>query len=134
MQAEIVQDDWARIETSAGGWSVPLDVLPKWFMELAAGEEHDFDDLGTKALAAARTYVEGEPESIKIERRKWGARLSAPGYTDCTEWCVFDTEKEAHNYLVETYELCRKCLSDDCEEGCDLCDECAEKEEMAERK
>lgn len=33
----------------------------------------------------------------------YGARLSAPGYMDCTDWCVFDTEQEAIDYLEETY-------------------------------
>ena len=33
----------------------------------------------------------------------FGARLSAPGYMDCTDWCVFDTEQEAIDYLEETY-------------------------------
>lgn len=30
-----------------------------------------------------------------------GARLSAPGYTDCTDWVVFDTEREAEEYLED---------------------------------
>lgn len=34
----------------------------------------------------------------------FGARLSAPGYLDCTEWSIFDTEKEAADYLLEMYE------------------------------
>lgn len=29
----------------------------------------------------------------------YGARLSAPGYSDCTDWCVFDTESEAEEHL-----------------------------------
>ena len=33
----------------------------------------------------------------------FGARLSASGYLDCTDWCVFDTEQEAIDYLAETY-------------------------------
>lgn len=33
----------------------------------------------------------------------YGARLSAPGYMDCTEWCVFDTEQEAEDYLRDTF-------------------------------
>ena len=33
----------------------------------------------------------------------YGARLSAPGYMDCTDWTVFDTEQEAIDYLAETY-------------------------------
>lgn len=32
-----------------------------------------------------------------------GARLSAPGYMDCTEWTVFETEQEAEDYLEENY-------------------------------
>ena len=32
------------------------------------------------------------------------ARLSAPGYLDCTDWSgPFDTEEEAARYLLETY-------------------------------
>lgn len=33
----------------------------------------------------------------------YGARLSAPGYMDKTDWCVFNTEQEAWGYLEETY-------------------------------
>lgn len=29
--------------------------------------------------------------------------MSAPGYLDCTEWCVFDSVKEAREYLKEYY-------------------------------
>lgn len=39
-----------------------------------------------------------------IERREGhGARLSAPGYMDCTEWSVHRTEAEAAQYLIDTY-------------------------------
>jgi hypothetical protein len=31
----------------------------------------------------------------------FGARLSAPGYLDCTDWAVFDTIAEAEAYLDE---------------------------------
>ena len=33
----------------------------------------------------------------------YGARLSAPGYMDCTEWSVFDTELQAAEYLIEMF-------------------------------
>jgi len=33
----------------------------------------------------------------------YGARLSAAGYMDSTEWCVFKTEREALQYLLDTY-------------------------------
>lgn len=43
-------------------------------------------------------------EIEEIETKKgYGARLSAPGYMDCTEWTVFDTEQEAKDYLEEMY-------------------------------
>ena len=34
----------------------------------------------------------------------YGARLSMPGYLDCTDWSVHETEKEAWEYLQDTYE------------------------------
>ena len=33
----------------------------------------------------------------------YGARLSAPGYLDCTDWTLHDSEEEALEYLIETY-------------------------------
>ena len=33
----------------------------------------------------------------------YGARLTMPGYMDCTEWAVFETVKQAAEYLLETY-------------------------------
>ena len=63
------------------------------------------------------TYIKG-----------YGARLSAPGYMDCTEWAVFDTEEEAQEYLVESYDLCPECLSEwDWDE--EACPECGYREE-----
>lgn len=48
-------------------------------------------------------YVQGTViGSIEIVRG-FGARLSAPGYLDCTEWSVFKTASEAMNHLMDTY-------------------------------
>jgi len=54
-------------------------------------------------------------------RKGYGARLSAPGYLDCTEWEVFDTEQEACSYLADMAELCENCLGELNEDG-----ECSE--------
>ncbi len=44
-------------------------------------------------------------DASKIEVHKaYGARLSMPGYLDCTDWTVHCTPQEAWNYLEETYE------------------------------
>ena len=45
----------------------------------------------------------------------FGSRLSASGYLDCTEWCVYDTAGEAEEDLREVYCTC------DSGEPCDLC-------------
>ena len=39
----------------------------------------------------------------KTHRKKYGARLSAPGYIDSTEWACLDTEEEAYAYLLDAY-------------------------------
>ena len=43
------------------------------------------------------------PDKVEYVKliRGYGARFSAPGYMDCTEWCVFKTLKEAKDYLKE---------------------------------
>ena len=47
-------------------------------------------------------YCEGEPQSWE-NVEGYGARLSAPGYLDCTEWTVFDTPEKAITHLEENY-------------------------------
>lgn len=42
---------------------------------------------------------------VTLHMLKWGARLSAPGYMDCTDWAVFDTEEEAREYIRDEYEV-----------------------------
>jgi len=44
-------------------------------------------------------------EDIKQAERKIGyiGRLSASGYTDCTEWIAFDTVKELADSLIDMY-------------------------------
>ena len=59
------------------------------------------NDIITKE-EAERDYYCGEIYEIRTVNG-FGARLSAPGYMDCTDWCVFDTAQEAADYLLETY-------------------------------
>jgi hypothetical protein len=47
-------------------------------------------------------YCDGVPVSFEVIEG-FGARLSAPGYMDCTEWTVFETAQEAQKYLDEMY-------------------------------
>ena len=88
MEPQIEFGEWVRIETRMGDTVVPLDVCDDLQHEavLQFTECHDVNDILDVKVA------EG-----------WGARLSAPGYMDCTEWAVFQTESEAIEYLEEMY-------------------------------
>ena len=48
----------------------------------------------------------------------FGCRLSMPGYLDCTEWAVCDTEAECKEVLVDLY-----CSCDSEEDLCEVCKE-----------
>ena len=51
--------------------------------------------------AALRDYCENhEYWSLKLITG-WGARLSAPGYLDATEWTVYETREEAEESFNE---------------------------------
>lgn len=58
------------------------------------------------AAEAFANYVEGniqdEDELIEV-KEGFLARMSAPGYMDCTDWTAHATEKEALAYLAEMY-------------------------------
>ncbi len=63
-----------------------------------------------------------EVETIK---GKWWCRLSAPGYTDCTEWSgPFDSLGEARAEIACAYDVCPT-TGDDHEDGYTHCGECA---------
>ena len=93
------KERWLIVETSAGtecvnnvfvsglDWPNSLNLTESAFQS------------GAEQL---QDYCEGTVYSWE-NVEGFGARLSAPGYLDCTEWTVFDTEKEAWDYLDETY-------------------------------
>lgn len=88
MQRQITRKcSWYQVETSQGTEFVDADLVGKQ-------EPADSDGLVD--------YCEGIPVSWELIQG-YGARLSAPGYMDCTEWSVFDTQEEAEKYLDETY-------------------------------
>lgn len=89
MQREIEFGDWYEIDTRNGITVIPADIV---------------GDAPTAAEVLQYLDVFRESDVYKITKRTgFGARLSAPGYLDCTEWSVFDTEKEAAEYLEEMY-------------------------------
>lgn len=83
MEPQIAYGNWWKVETTAGTEFVDADILSK-------------DELGE---CCEGEIIDGEIEKIV----GFGARLSAPGYLDCTPWDVLGTYQEAENYLRETY-------------------------------
>jgi hypothetical protein len=78
---------WFQVETSQGTEWIQGDVL------------QPSPDI---TIADLIDYCEGIPVSFELIEG-YGARLSAPGYLDCTEWTVFQTVEEAREYLEENY-------------------------------
>ncbi len=84
---------WIEIDGPCGIEAVPFDVV---FPSQSKKTEHP-------KFADVENYTENtEAYSITV-RDGYGARLSAPGYMDCTPWSVFDTAGEAEAYLDEEY-------------------------------
>jgi|SRR5882672_1697890 len=89
---------WLCVETTQGTEFVNvfdsgLDLPNSEFLAGGVTEENSAD---------LQQFCEGHVQSwTNIEG--YGARLSAPGYLDCTEWTVFDTAEQAEKYLEETY-------------------------------
>ena len=53
-----------------------------------------------------RDYLQGEPVDIDAPVEKqtgYLARMSAPGYLDCTDWTAHACELDAWVYLADTY-------------------------------
>ena len=101
MQRQITHKQaWLRVETTHGTEFVDATSL---FVRDSRTLTHSLSDDERFALVLEiQEYTEGEPQEWETIRG-YGARLSAPGYLDCTEWNVFDTVEEAEKYLDDTY-------------------------------
>jgi hypothetical protein len=100
MQAQIVgPQDWWEVETNQGtSWVQCEDVGYK-------------DDVTAVKLLDFLPETHDTDDIMRWEFKSgYGARLSAPGYLDCTEWTVFDTEDEAREHLYEMWDICPACL------------------------
>jgi hypothetical protein len=99
MQPQVRFDRWYIVETTHGTVCVASDDV------------HNRGVLLSRVHIAGllRQYCEGTVLSWEV-KDGFGARISAPGYMDCTEWDVFPgrgsdqkAETEAWAYLVENY-------------------------------
>lgn len=89
MVAEVVWDEWFEVDGDNGTEWIPASLAPDVTI--------DFAD----RVKSLRDYVQSR-EIYSVERCEgWGCRMSAPGYCDCTEWTVQDSEQQAWDYLWE---------------------------------
>lgn len=101
MEAQITGlEEWVVVDTSEGVTFVPNDIVGLDEESVASlRDQFDATDLIPDCV---RDYVGGRRLMEPIELRSgYGVRASAPGYMDCTEWDIFDTEEEAREALEE---------------------------------
>jgi len=103
MQPQISFEDFATVEARDGTSSTfPADLLSALSGRVTYRGRRDF----AEAAADAAQYCEwiGAADVRRIiVRPMFGARLSAPGYMDCTEWSCFETEEAAARDLYDTF-------------------------------
>lgn len=106
MQRQVQYGEWIEVECAGSTCVFPADLVddPDKHWDDDA-EKFDEDYLADVAQYLGESVYPNKPENITSVKKitGFGARLSAPGYLDCTEWCVFETEEEANAYLEENY-------------------------------
>lgn len=92
MQKQIYQGGFFEIDTTHGIEIVPSDII---------GQTVSTD------VSAFLDYLEGTPlNDDEVIEYQYGvlARMSAPGYLDCTCWSAHKTFEEANNFLNDMYD------------------------------
>lgn len=103
MQRQVTRKmNWIQVETNVGTEYIPGDLGIFVRNSECASQPLTETELH-ESRKKLQDYVEGSVIHSWENIRGYGARLSAPGYLDCTEWNVFPTEQEAREYLDENY-------------------------------
>lgn len=98
MQKQVTdKQNWLQVETTHG-----TEIIPAEFVSSVSNCDEENVENMPAWFNLVQQYTEGEPQSWEWVRGH-GARMSAPGYMDCTDWTVFDTVAEAESYLEEYY-------------------------------
>lgn len=87
MEKQIVYDRWVIIDTTEGMVAVPQDYIGKQTQFIASD---------------VKDFIEGQFIEAHVVDG-YGARMSMPGFLDCTEWTVFKTHEEADEFLCSMY-------------------------------
>lgn len=100
MQPTSEYGDWLVVDGDCGGQVMPLDLLDG--AELRRLLDSDDVDMG-EVYSLVSDYTESRKLFSAEIQSGWCARLSVPGYLDCTDWCgPYETEEQA---LAECCEL-----------------------------
>ncbi|MCP4897840.1 MAG: hypothetical protein GY906_12780 [bacterium] len=108
MEPEVTGIDlWLILETAEGTQYIPLDSVGH-ALDVETNPDGTVGETAWDDLTEADRYVidrnYGMTQVYTIEIALGaGARLSASGYTDCTDWFVCDTEAEAESELRSMY-------------------------------
>lgn len=115
MRVETASGLWVEIDGPCGREILPCSVvgtLPEYEDTIAdCPDGTDPDDYYIQqAFEEFSDYTENS-ECYSIEELVgWAGRLSADGYTDCTEWIgVYSSQAEARSEVIHTFELCPAC-------------------------
>jgi hypothetical protein len=103
MENEIVLGEWVIIDGDAGTECIPGKLFEDGYVKLVQSELED-----KYKILSMTTEFEDYIDSYYIYSIEvmvgYGARLSMPGFLDCTNWTFHDSETEAMLYLEEMYE------------------------------
>lgn len=91
MQQQIYHGGYFAVDTTSGTEIVPDDLIGR--------------TVGTH-VEAFLNYLEGkpvDPEEVVEHKTGWLARMTAPGYLDCTDWTAHATETAAKAFLDDAY-------------------------------
>ena len=110
MQQQIEYGLFVRVESHQCTYYLHPVVIPSTvddWCEAVRDNMHEADELPATVACDVLDYLSDTFDAnhiLEVEYAPgYGARLSAPGYLDCTDWCVFDTEQEARDYLDDMY-------------------------------
>lgn len=104
MQKQVELGEWILVDVSGETTVIPLEVVASAFnLRTADNKRRDLEWSDVESYVA--WHGDGEPEHLDIEiKYGWCARLSAPGYMDCSEWSgPYRSEGEALAALESMY-------------------------------
>lgn len=88
---------WIEIDGTSGITYLEADTFPEIQRAINLDNQSEAEELAIDCYDGHQIF------DVSL-REGYGARLTAPGYLDSTEWSVFDTLQEAKDYLRDTYD------------------------------